>query len=111
MIFCSKNEDGIPKWKQVLEGNATVTRRLKPIRALTIFAVQPNRCQKAVCHAKVKSCMRHLDWIDTVPITDDVPFLKEAGREGFKSWNGLLAFFEDKRIDIMDTYRIEFEVM
>ncbi len=36
---------------------------------------------------------------------------EEAKKEGFMTYEGLINFFAGKNIDIMDTYRIEFEVM
>ena len=46
MIFCSKNEDGIPAWQLVLNGQKDVTRRTKPLPIGRIFAVQPGRGKK-----------------------------------------------------------------
>ena len=56
MIFCAKNEDGIPTWKLVLAGEKIVTRRMKPMQIGKTFAVCPGRGKKAVCRAEVTDC-------------------------------------------------------
>lgn len=115
-IFCSKNEAGIPAWQLVLEGKKKVTRRLKPMKVGKEFAVQPNRGKKAVCRARVSmDCISHSDWYEFWEAHLDSPAFKqkleeEAHLEGFESWDGLLAWFEKKGIDINQTYRIEFEL-
>ena len=129
MIFISKNEDGIPAWKLILEGKKTVTRRIKPIPVGKEFAVQPGRGKKAVCRARVISCMNTKEWLDWMRINtiadtfkatlseDSVLWSikssanKEAKREGFKSWTGLCDWFRSKKIDMYKTYRIEFKVI
>ena len=116
MIFSSKNEDGVPKWKQILDGTATVTRRLKPIMVSKVCAVQPNRGKKAVCHIRIKSCVKHSDWFKNIRLFNSRKkylngLQKEAEREGFEDWSFLLDYFENKKIEIFDTYRIEFEVV
>ena len=119
MIFSSKNEDGVPKWKQVLDGTATVTRRLKPVKVGRVYAVQPNRCKKAVCYIRIKSCVKHSEWFENICNTVGFSSIKkqfnvlqkESKLEGFGDWSFLLDFFENKKIEISDTYRIEFEVV
>jgi hypothetical protein len=118
MIFCAKNEDGIPTWKLVLEGKKTVTRRLKPISIGKEFAIQPKRGKKAIARGKVIKCEPHTDfrdrnkWFFKEHYLLDVPdFDIEAYREGFKTWQGLLNWFKEHKIDINNTYRIEFEVL
>ena len=116
MIFCSKNEDGVPKWKQIIDGTVTVTRRLKPMIVGKVFAVQPNRGEKAVCYARVKNCIKHSDWYRGVyHINSTKTYVnilqKEAELEGLGDWSFLLDYFENKKIEISDTYRIEFEVL
>jgi len=106
VIFSSKNEDGVPKWKQVLDGTATVTRRLKPVKIGKVYAVQPNRGKKAMCYIRVISCFRTPDFTCYRFRPEE-----EAKKEGFMTYEGLINFFAGKNIDIMDTYRIEFEVM
>lgn len=71
-----------------------------------VFAVQPNRGKKAVCYARVISCFRTPDFA-----CYRFDPHKEAKKEGFKTYDGLLNFFAEKNINIMDTYRIEFEVV
>ena len=115
MIFCSKNEDEVPAWELVLKGKKTVTRRKKPLEVGKVFAVQPNRCKKAVCRAKVISCVKHLEWSDKNTPFDRSKYYKilkdEAHKEGFEEWIGLLDWFDTRNIDINETYRIEFEVI
>jgi hypothetical protein len=125
MIFCAKNEDGIPTWKLVLEGKKTVTRRLKPLPVGKEFAIQPGRGKKVVARGKVVDCQHTwswwLDWmlgqLDqkwlSMPFTyKKRKFLtKEAHKEGFKSWEGLIIWFKEHKIDINNTYRIEFELL
>lgn len=117
MIFCAKNEDGVPTWKLVLEGKKTVTRRLKPMSTGKEFAIQPGRGKKAVAKGKVIDCKNHIDWcleLANKSIEDGENYLdtqKEAEREGFNSWIGLFIWLREHRINIDDTYRIEFEVI
>jgi len=117
MIFCAKNEDGVPTWKLVLEGKKTVTRRLKPMPVGKEFAIQPGRGKKAVARGKVISCIKHIDWVKSIfPKASTTLQLRnfqfiEVHKEGFKVWQGLINWFEEHKININDTYRIEFELI
>lgn len=114
MIFAAKNEDGIPTWKLALDGEKTVTRRVKPIAVGKEFAICPGRGKYAVCRAKVISCIKsfhHYEFYgwetgDTQDYKDS-----EAKLEGFNSWDGFLNFLHKKGILFDDTYRIEFKVI
>jgi len=114
MIFCSKNEKGELAADLVMQGRKTVTRRLKPIEVGKIRAVQPNRCKKGIGYIRVLSCMKHENWlIDEVSknkyyLTE---LCEEARREGFTSWYSIIQWFGAHKINIDDTYRIEFEVV
>lgn len=116
MIFCSKNEDGEPAWKLIMEGRKTVTRRLKPIAEGKIVAVQPNRCKKAVGHIRIISCMPETEWIFALKglnICNELALLQEANREGFGSWQSLISWFSNHKplIRLDETYRIHFELI
>lgn len=92
MIFSSKNEDGIPAWRQVLNGTKTVTRRVKPQPVGAIRAVQPGRTKKGVGFIKILSCEDASVWLgkQLSHLTRPCARLdKEAVKEGFKTWNGL----------------------
>ena len=84
------------------------------------FAVCPGRGKKAVCRAKVISCIAHITWkrraeeatSDLVyPIHMQYAEHWEAKREGFLNWDGLLTWLELNFTDIDKTYRIEFKVL
>lgn len=118
MIFAAKNEKGIYTWKLVLDGDKTVTRRLKPVRVGKIRAVQPGRGKKAICKIKILECVPHRgraiglydlshDAVDRFQKALD----REAEKEGFCSWKGLLEWFDAKGINISDTFRIEFKLV
>ena len=114
MIFISKNEDGIPAWKLILGGSKTISRRPKPVEPGKIRAVQPGRTKKGIAHIEIINCISHKQWWNNM--IDDFCFNefdleKEARAEGFKSWGGLLSWFEAHKININDTYRIEFELL
>jgi len=114
MIFIAKNEKGTPSWKLALDGKKTVTRRLKPLPIGKDFAIQPGRGKFAVCRARVKSCINsHRHLLLTANGTDaDLEWMEmEAKKEGFLTWDGVLKFLKDKKIDWLDTYRIEFELI
>jgi len=111
VIFCARNEDGIPTWQLVLSGDKTTTRRIKPMVVGKEFAIQPGRGKFAVCRGRVLSCINSLDhWKGH---KGDICGYKnvEAALEGFNSWRGLMGFFENKDIVFGDTFRIEFEVI
>lgn len=117
VIFISCNENNEPAWFLILDGRKTVTRRLKPMPVGKEFAVCPGRGKKAVCRARVISCMKHEDWLDHITPYRDLSghqfkdeLEKEAHLEGFESWAGLLAWFDKHKIDIKKTWRIEFKV-
>jgi hypothetical protein len=124
VIFCAKNEDGVPTWKLVLEGKKTITRRLKPMSIGKEFAIQPGRGKKAVARGKVIDCWNskvHEDYffIGLEYITqkkkveaDRLAYCDvEAALEGFKTWQGLRNWFFKHKININDTYRIEFKLI
>lgn len=111
MIFCSKNEDGVPAWKLIIDGKKTVTRRLKPVDPGNILAVQPNRCMKAVGYIRIKSCCDSIKYLNEyADFTDLIEWKqREAQLEGFNSWDGLMRFFQKHNIQFGETYRLEFE--
>lgn len=126
MIFCAKNEDGVPTWKLVLEGKKTVTRRFKPMPVGKEFAIQPGRGKKAVAKAVVVNCEKHKKWAKSHCICfrysaleyknvykEDLekPLHEEARLEGFNSYFRLVKWLTDKNIIIDDTYRIEFKLI
>lgn len=111
MIFSSKNEKGEPAWELVMKDEKTVTRRMKPQQVGAIRAVQPGRGKKAVGYVRVKSCILHSVWqMATNSMEPRQQFTTEANKEGFESWDGLLAWFNEHKIDIKQTFRIEFEL-
>lgn len=81
------------------------------------FAVQPGRGKKAVCRARVVSIRWHRNWQDGLdPLAAyrgayDRALKQEARREGFKTWQGVLAWLAAHKIDVNATWRIEFEVI
>jgi hypothetical protein len=115
MIFVSKDENGVPAWKKILDGSKTVTRRLKPLTVGTDFAVQPGRGVKAVCRATVTSCVLHTKWYsrEVAPLEIDIracekAMLSEAKKEGFETEGGWLSWYPAHDIDFNKTFRIEF---
>jgi len=115
MIFIAKNENGEPSWKLIQEGKKDVTRRIKPLPVGKEFAVQPGRGKFAVCRARVVSCVRHEDWVESIWRTITFKELQikldeEAKREGFDKWLSLYNWFENRNILLIDLYRIEFEL-
>ena len=113
MIFIAKNEDGIPSWKLTLEGKKTVTRRLKPIVIGKSIAVCPGRGKFAVCRVLTISCEPSMSHYKRTCPVDKIKQWKqmEANLEGFNSWDGLMRFFQDKKIQFNNTFRIEYELM
>jgi len=115
MIFMSKNEKGIVKWKQVLDETATVTRRDKPEPVGAVRAVQPGRGKKSKGAIRIKSCIPHKDWLRSLHCENAVQVAEamaaEATKEGFLSWAGLKAWFTDHKTDMLSKYRIEFELI
>ncbi len=118
MIFCSRNEDGTPASVLVQERRKQVTRRLKMVETGKIVAVQPGRGKHAVCHVRVKSCVRHSDWVEDVmrrhqddPNSIIEALEEEARLEGFLSWLGVVSWFDGHKVDISQTWRIEFELV
>jgi hypothetical protein len=139
MIFSSVNEDGIHKWRLILEDikvngeTVDVTRRLRPQPVGALRRVQPKRTESAMCiHAF--SCDLNKEYCDgnytkcesykplRIEIVDcvlqydldyphplDKALKTEANREGLKSWERLEHYFSSKKIDINDTYRIQFK--
>jgi len=112
MIFIAKNEDGEPTWKLALEGKKTVTRRLKPLPVGKEFAIQPGRGKFAVCRARVITLCTSMDHFHKFGYDSLTLYKKqEANKEGFNSWDGLMQFFQKNKIQFMDTYRIEYEII
>lgn len=115
MIFISKDENGIPAWKKVLDGSKTVTRRVKPLIVGTEFAIQPGRGVKAVCRAVVISCIPHDEWsaYEIRPFEGtkylEKAMLFEAKEEGFETVKGWVDWYPEHGIDISKTYRIGFK--
>jgi len=117
MIFVAKNEKDIPTWLLILDGDKTTTRRMKPMDVGKEFAVQPGRGKFAVCRARVINCMNSSDHYNKydhiLALYDSVDDYKadEARLEGFGSWEELMLWFKDHKINFMDTFRIEFKVI
>jgi len=119
MIFISKNSDGVPAWKLILQGKKIVTRRLKPCVVGKDYAVCPGRGKFQVCRIKVISCVEHTKWREEFNRWDyfNQPrrwrnFMdKESKKEGFLTWHELADWFINKKITINKTYRIEFKVI
>ena len=115
MIFIAKNEKGESSWKLILEGKKIVTRRAKPLSVGKEFAVCPGRGKFAICRCKVISCMPHRDWLKSQSTAGAITLLgipyfnKEAKKEGFESWDGLVKWFNTRGQDIETMFRIEFE--
>ena len=109
MIFCSKNSKGLPAWQLILDGKKTVTRRIKPCVVGKDYAVCPGRGKFQVCRIKVLSCITHKNWLEHIKIEED--FEQDAKKEGFASTLELYNWFYDHKINIGNTYRIEFEVV
>ena len=113
MIFISKNEKGEPAWRLIQEGRKRVTRRLKPVTVGKILAVQPGRGKKAVGYIRVISCENRFNYFmskNNLPYTflDDWT-QSEATKEGFESWDGLMQWLKNHKIQFNRTFRIEFE--
>ena len=114
IIFRAKNERGEPSWKLAKEGKKTVTRRLKPMEVGKIFAIQPGRGKKAVCHGKAISCMDCAIWYEQEITKNCNEHLldEEAKKEGFETWEGLINWLVLKYGEILpDFYRIEFKIV
>ena len=111
MIFASQNERGELAADLVMARRKTVTRRSKPVAVGKVLAVQPGRGKKGIGHIRVVSCMTHLVWVAPVNNGRTDMFAKEAKKEGFITWGGLLLWFHIHKIKIEDTFRIEFEVV
>ena len=114
MIFIAKNEKGESTWKLAIEGRKTVTRRLKPLPVGKEFAIQPGRGEFAVCRARVITLCPSMDHFrkfgyDTGSLLDYKE--SEAKKEGFGSWDALMRFFQNKKIQFADTFRIEYELI
>ena len=107
MIFCSKNEQGIPAWKLILEEKKDVTRRTKPLPVGAVRSVQPGRGKKAVCKFQVLSCCPELDWQDAHVTPAELE--REARREGFGTWLGLRQWLAAHNPEGKMLFRIEFK--
>ena len=77
------------------------------------FAIQPGRGKFAVCRARVVSCMRSMRHYQSYAHILGLQKYKEleAYKEGFGSWDALMRFFQDKKIQFADTFRIEYELI
>lgn len=108
MIFASKNEDGIPAWKMVLDGTKTVTRRTTPQPVGAVRAIQAKRTGKAIGQIKILSCQDDEEWCD-----EHIPkeYKEEAAREGFKKWENLWGWLKAHNKKNLPLYRIAFEVV
>jgi len=84
MLFISKNKEGVPAWKLVLERKKTVTRRLKPVKVGAVRGVQAKFYGKSLCKIKVISCISHKEWIKSVNGLE--AYDREAKLEGFDEW-------------------------
>ena len=120
MIFSSRNEDGVPKWQQVMDGTATVTRRPHPAIVGKIYAVQATQGGKVLGRIRCVGCVEEEVWNHfffnlIVDISGYIgrpqarePFDAEAHREGFETWEGLWKalreIYGDRKL-----YRIEFK--
>ena len=114
MIFCSKDEEGTPKWLKILEMKPTdvmVTRRLKPMVVGKTYAVCPNRGKKQVCRIKCLSVIRHPDWLSSFDSAEYFGYalVVETKLEGFNSVPNWFAWYKEHKIDINKTWRCEFE--
>ncbi|HUS99626.1 MAG TPA: hypothetical protein VMY59_04820 [Candidatus Thermoplasmatota archaeon] len=135
MIFISKNEKGEPAWRLIQEGRKRVTRRLKPVTVGKILAVQPGRGKKAVGYIRVLSCINSFGHFNesifilnpimhrcfnmfihcSCPTSEFSSAIldrwkqSEATEEGFESWDGLMQWLMNHKIQIHRTFRIEFE--
>ena len=108
-IFISVNEKGEKAVDLILAKRKTVTRRREPMPVGKVFAVQPGRGKKAVAYAKVVSCFGHASWIYRKSQAD---LEKEAKREGFVTWAGLMNWFATHNIKNVDSlFRIEFKIL
>lgn len=120
MIFIAKNEDGKATYDLVLSKDKIVTRRKLGGRIYVVgkdYAVQRGRGKKQEGRIVILSRMSHLDWIRKESGTGlisviGLPLLnKEAKREGFNSWKGLLDYLKKHNLHINDTIRYEFELI
>ena len=120
MIFCSRNEDGVPAWKLVLDGTKTVTRRKKPMEVGKEFAICPGRGKRCVCRARVVSCVSEeimrkepecAAFHNIYTLANEKEMEAEAHREGFKTMKGLRAWLEAHNPPGTVFYRIEFKVL
>jgi hypothetical protein len=115
VIFSAENEDGISLLELVLQGKKTVTRRRKPKKVGSTFAVQSKRGGKSLSRAKVVSCVLDEDWQNFIREhrTFVTPFFaEEARREGFRTWDGLWSWIKGHYgDDLPELYRIEFELI
>lgn len=113
MIFVAKNEEGTPTYKLVQSGKKKTTSRVKSIAIGKIVTIQPGRGKKAVCKRKVISCMNRLEHYHqsmTQPGFNLTAWKqKEAKLEGFLTYDGLIRYFKEHKLNFMDLYRIEFE--
>lgn len=109
MIFSSKNEDGVPAWKQVKAKTKTVTRRGYSLPVGIIRAIQPKRTKMGIGFIRILSCIPDEKWCKkNLPQEAE----KEAKREGFKTWDGLwFAINKMYPKGLPGLYRIEFELV
>ena len=64
---------------------------------------------------EIIGCETHAEWLkrsrEALGIMFYCELEIEAEREGFESWHGLMKWFTEHKVDIMDTHRLEFKVM
>lgn len=92
-----------------------MTRRLNPVAVGKLIAVCPGRGKKAIAHVRVISCINSLQHYekDCVEESENIVRWKshEAALEGFKTWDGLCRWLADHKIQFIETFRIEFELL
>jgi hypothetical protein len=113
LIFTAKNENGEYTWKLVDSGKKKTTSRVKPVAVGKMVAIQPGRGKRAVCKKKVISCMNRLEHSHQAMAQPEFNLIawkqKEAELEGFLTWDGLMRYFQDHKLNFMELYRIEFD--
>ena len=117
MIFSARNEAGVSLLDLVLQGKKTVTRRRKPKKVGSSFAIQSERGGKTLARARVISCVETEDWRESVLLEakNNLGYIRkldrEARREGFVSWEGLWGWIKGHYgNELPELYRIEFKL-
>jgi len=119
MIFGAHNEKNESTCDLALNKRKTVTRRLKTGRIYKFghtYAIQRSRGAKSEGTMMITSRINHLDWIHAKldgKSADDINRIlqREAKREGFLSWKGLLDYMAKHKININDTLRYRFKLI